>query len=115
MFESLENERTRHYNKKVLLATLAGAISGSIEICIAYPMEFVKTQLQLCGARRKILYEGGMDVVTKTVQEKGILGLYRGFPIMLLGTTPRVAVRFGSYEIFKNFFRDESGKIRPGI
>ncbi len=74
-----------------------GGITGGIEISITYPTEFVKTQLQLdessskSGGTRK--YAGPIDCVKKTVQARGVLGLYRGLSVLLYGSIPKSAVR----------------------
>lgn len=70
-----------------------GGITGGIEICITYPTEYVKTQMQLdekVGARK---YNGIMDCVKKTVKGHGVFGLYRGLSVLLYGSIPKSAVR----------------------
>jgi solute carrier family 25 citrate transporter 1 len=39
------------------------------------------------------------------VQERGVLGLYRGLTSLLLGTIPKTSVRFGTYGQLKNMLR----------
>jgi solute carrier family 25 citrate transporter 1 len=65
---------------------LAGGVSGGIEICITYPTEYVKTQIQLDQRSAKPRYHGIMDCVRQTVHKNGVLGLYRGMA-PLLGMT----------------------------
>lgn len=77
----------------------AGGISGAIEICITYPTEYVKTQLQLDERSAKPRYTGIADVVKQTVRDKGVTGLYRGLPPLLYGSVPKSAVRFGGFEV----------------
>jgi solute carrier family 25 (mitochondrial citrate transporter), member 1 len=94
---------------------VAGGITGAIEIMITYPTEFVKTQLQLDessskgGQARK--YTGPVDCVKKTVQAKGFFGLYRGLSVLLYGSIPKSAVRFGAFEEFKRLMADERGQL----
>ncbi|ESN96467.1 hypothetical protein HELRODRAFT_67929, partial [Helobdella robusta] len=79
-----------------------GGITGGIEICITFPTEYVKTQLQLDekkGVTRR--YKGIVDCVRVTVREHGVKGLYRGLSVLLYGSIPKSAVRFGSFEEFK--------------
>jgi len=91
-----------------LQGILAGGISGGIEICITYPTEFVKTQLQLghkvasADGSSKLRYAGVIDCVKQTVKEKGVLGLYRGLSPLLYMSIPKTAARFGSFEFAKN-------------
>ncbi|XP_053999575.1 putative tricarboxylate transport protein, mitochondrial [Hylaeus anthracinus] len=91
---------------------IAGGITGGIEICITYPTEYVKTQLQLdgkSGASKQ--YTGIWDCVTKTVQNRGFFGLYRGLSVLIYGSIPKSAVRFGSFEKVKGFLVNENGKL----
>jgi len=94
---------------------IAGGITGGIEICITFPTEFVKTQLQLDegsgrrGEARK--YNGVIDCVKKTVRQKGMFGLYRGLSVLLYGSIPKSAVRFGAFEEFKRLAVDEHGQL----
>lgn len=94
-----------------LRGIIAGGITGGIEICITYPTEYVKTQLQLDekGDRKK--YKGIVDCVKKTVQERGVLGLYRGLSVLVYGSIPKSAVRFGSFEFLKQNMVDENGNL----
>lgn len=81
------------YLNNCLNICFTGGITGGIEICITYPTEYVKTQLQLdekVGARK---YNGIMDCVKKTVKSHGIFGLYRGLSVLLYGSIPKSAVR----------------------
>lgn len=71
-----------------------GGITGGIEICITFPTEYVKTQLQLDekGDRKK--YTGIWDCAKKTVNSHGVFGLYRGLSVLLYGSIPKSAVRY---------------------
>lgn len=98
-----------------LKGIIAGGITGGIEICITYPTEFVKTQLQLdegsakSGQKRK--YTGPVDCIKKTVQKNGVFGLYRGLSVLLYGSIPKSAVRFGSFEEFKRRMVNDKGQL----
>ncbi|KDR12166.1 Putative tricarboxylate transport protein, mitochondrial, partial [Zootermopsis nevadensis] len=94
---------------------LPGGITGGIEICITYPTEYVKTQLQLdekAGTAAK-QYSGIIDCVKKTVQRNGVFGLYRGLSVLIYGSIPKSAVRFGAFESFKKLAVDDIGNLRP--
>nr|ACO14982.1 tricarboxylate transport protein, mitochondrial precursor [Caligus clemensi] len=97
---------------KTLKGIVAGGITGGIEICITYPTEYVKTQLQLDEKVGK--YKGIFDCAKQTVNERGIRGLYRGLSVLVYGSIPKSAVRFGSFEYFKKQNMDEKGNLSPG-
>lgn len=92
---------------------LAGGITGGIEICITYPTEYVKTQLQLDQRSAKPRYSGIGDVVKQTIKTNGVLGLYRGLSVLIYGSIPKSAVRFGAFEEFKKRAVDEKGNLAP--
>ncbi|XP_023245760.1 putative tricarboxylate transport protein, mitochondrial [Copidosoma floridanum] len=95
-----------------LKGIIAGGITGGIEICITFPTEYVKTQLQLdgkTGADKQ--YKGILDCVNKTVKNHGFFGLYRGLSVLLYGSIPKSAVRFGSFETVKKQLVDADGKL----
>ncbi|XP_065371308.1 putative tricarboxylate transport protein, mitochondrial [Calliphora vicina] len=99
---------------KGLKGIVAGGITGGIEICITYPTEYIKTQLQLDekGDRKK--YSGIFDCVKKTVQQRGFLGLYRGLSVLVYGSIPKSATRFGAFETLKGFMMDTNGQLSVG-
>ncbi|XP_031157088.1 tricarboxylate transport protein B, mitochondrial [Sander lucioperca] len=92
-------------------AILAGGIAGGIEICITFPTEYVKTQLQLDEKANPPKYKGIVDCVKQTVNGHGVRGLYRGLSSLLYGSIPKAAVRFGVFEFLSNKMRDEKGRL----
>nr|XP_012216487.1 PREDICTED: putative tricarboxylate transport protein, mitochondrial [Linepithema humile] len=97
-----------------LKGVIAGGITGGIEICITYPTEYVKTQLQLdekAGPSKQ--YTGIVDCVKKTIKTRGFFGLYRGLSVLLYGSIPKSAVRFGAFETAKKQLVDADGKLNP--
>ena len=71
--------------------------------------EFVKTQLQLYGKTER--FNGPIDVIRKTVAERGVAGLYRGLLSLVYTSVPKSAVRFGAFEFFKSRMQDEQGQM----
>ncbi|XP_073646521.1 tricarboxylate transport protein, mitochondrial isoform X2 [Tursiops truncatus] len=92
-------------------AILAGGLAGGIEICITFPTEYVKTQLQLDERSHPPRYRGIGDCVRQTVRNHGVLGLYRGLSSLLYGSIPKAAVRFGMFEFLSNHMRDAQGRL----
>ncbi|GIY04471.1 tricarboxylate transport protein, mitochondrial [Caerostris darwini] len=100
-------------SQKTLKGILAGGITGGIEICITFPTEYVKTQLQLDERSAKPRYTGIGDVVKQTVKSHGVKGLYRGLSVLIYGSVPKSAVRFGTFESLKKRSVDEKGNLSP--
>ena len=98
-------------SSKGLKGIVAGGITGAIEICITYPTEYIKTQLQLDEKVGK--YKGISDCAKQTVQTNGVRGLYRGLSVLLYGSIPKSAVRFGAFEQLKKSMGDEKGNLTP--
>ena len=73
---------------------MKGGITGGIEICITYPTEYVKTQLQLDEKGEAKKYNGIIDCMKKTVRTHGFFGLYRGLSVLIYGSIPKSGVRF---------------------
>lgn len=63
----------------------------------------------LTGGNKR--FKGSIDCYKKTVQERGVIGLYRGLSVLLYGTIPKQAVRFGAFEQIKQFLVDEQGNL----
>uniref|UniRef100_UPI00398F13C2 tricarboxylate transport protein, mitochondrial-like n=1 Tax=Pristiophorus japonicus TaxID=55135 RepID=UPI00398F13C2 len=92
-------------------AILAGGLAGGIEICITFPTEYVKTQLQLDERANRPRYRGIGDCIRVTLQEHGVKGLYRGLSPLLYGSIPKSAVRFGMFQFLNNQIVDEHRKL----
>ncbi|XP_075761036.1 tricarboxylate transport protein, mitochondrial isoform X2 [Pelodiscus sinensis] len=92
-------------------AILAGGIAGGIEICITFPTEYVKTQLQLDERANPPRYKSIGHCVRLTIQDHGVKGLYRGLSSLLYGSIPKSAVRFGMFEFLSNYAKDSRGKL----
>ncbi|NWZ50296.1 TXTP protein, partial [Haliaeetus albicilla] len=93
------------------LLSLPGGLAGGIEICITFPTEYVKTQLQLDEKANPPRYKGIGDCVKQTVRDHGVRGLYRGLSSLVYGSIPKAAVRFGMFEFLSNQMRDEKGRL----
>jgi len=91
-----------------LKSIVSGAIAGGVEICITYPTEYVKTQMQLY---EKLGKQGPIQIAVDTVKKHGILGIYRGLSPLLYFSVPKSAVRFWAYEQARNVLKDPSGKM----
>lgn len=120
-------------------SVVAGGATGALNISIVYPTEFVKTQLQLDEGKKVLkahstvvdltqksgyksratkllvdtikIYSGSKDVVKKTIENKGFRGMYKGCSILMMGSVPMYAVRFGVFDALKDKFADENGNL----
>ena len=100
--------------KNVLLPMAAGCIAGGVEATAVWPMEFIKTQLQLNGKTGKLPYTGMVSGISYTVKSTGFLSLYRGLAPTLVGSMPKAGIRFGLNSVIKDNLRDKDGKLTIG-
>eukprot|EP00591_Stephanopyxis_turris_P014679 CAMPEP_0195534476 /NCGR_PEP_ID=MMETSP0794_2-20130614/42462_1 /TAXON_ID=515487 /ORGANISM="Stephanopyxis turris, Strain CCMP 815" /LENGTH=294 /DNA_ID=CAMNT_0040667335 /DNA_START=76 /DNA_END=958 /DNA_ORIENTATION=- len=105
--------------KSPLLPMGAGCIAGGIEATCVWPMEFIKTQLQLNSkskvpGAKTLPYNGMISGVTHTVKSTGFFSLYRGLAPTLIGSIPKAGIRFGLNSVLKDTLRDPvTGKLNP--
>lgn len=94
----------------------AGCIAGGIEATAVWPMEFIKTQLQLQSKAKgaALPYNGMISGLTYYVRTTGFFSLYRGLAPTLIGSFPKAGIRFGLNAIIKDSLRDKDGKLTPG-
>lgn len=74
-------------------ALVAGGLAGVFEISCTYPIEFVKTSMQLSSENLAV-----KDVVQRTMKNEGFFGFYRGLPSMVYVAFPKAAIRFSAFE-----------------
>ena len=92
----------------------------------------VKNNIQVCINNKKMVYQsteniislkptlfsfvqiGISDCVKKTVKSHGVSGLYRGLSVLLYGSIPKSAVRFGAFEQFKKMRQNPDGNLTAG-
>jgi len=98
-------------SKSPLLPLAAGCIAGGIEATCVWPMEFIKTQLQLHAKGSKLPYSGMISGLTYTVKTTGFLSLYRGLAPTLIGSVPKAGIRFGLNSVIKDSLRDKNGEL----
>jgi len=106
------NAQTKKPNPLISLS--AGCISGAIEATAVWPMEYMKTQLQLMdklSVGQKPKFTGIIDGFVYTYKNHGFFGLYRGLAPTLIGSIPKAGIRFGANAYFKNMLRDKDGKV----
>lgn len=105
---------TENVNTNKLLPLAAGCIAGAIEATAVWPMEYVKTQLQLQVKSSKVPYTGMISGLSYTIKTTGFFSLYRGLAPTLIGSVPKAGVRFGLNAHFKDMLKDKDGKISIG-
>jgi len=104
-------------NKKAkpIVAISAGCISGAIEATAVWPMEYIKTQLQLQEKLpgKEVKFNGMFRGLVYTVRTTGFFSLYRGLSPTLLGSIPKAGIRFGVVDALVDKFGGKKGESSP--
>ncbi|KAM0514139.1 hypothetical protein ACHAPE_007230 [Trichoderma viride] len=89
---------------------IAGGGAGMMEALACHPLDTIKVRMQLSrrarmpGAPRRGFIKTGVEVVKKETP----LALYKGLGAVLTGIVPKMAIRFTSFEWYKQMLADES-------
>ncbi|OHE93471.1 hypothetical protein CORC01_11246 [Colletotrichum orchidophilum] len=92
----------------------AGAIAGVSEILVMYPLDVVKTRVQLqtgkgVGADH---YNGMVDCFRKIVRNEGFSTLYRGITAPILMEAPKRATKFAANDEWGKIYRNLFGAAK---
>ena len=79
---------------------LYGAITGFLEASICHPLDTVKTRIQNRNSSKKL---GIVQTCQKIYAKEGLRGFYHGLGAVYLGIIPKNAIRFYSFEQYRNF------------
>ena len=101
-FESLPDT----YSLSAHLA--AGALAGIAEHSIMYPIDSVKTRMQIIHAAGNPSYTGMVHAMTKISTTEGVRSFWRGINSVILGAGPAHAVYFATYEYCKRLGSGEA-------
>ncbi|ETV90974.1 hypothetical protein, variant 1 [Aphanomyces invadans] len=93
------------------VAVVAGAIAGGLEMCSIWPMELIKTNLQLGTMKRH--YTSVLPGFRYHIQTGGALSLYRGLAPVFIASLPKAGLRFGAFDSIKQWLADDQGKSTP--
>jgi solute carrier family 25 citrate transporter 1 len=92
---------------------MSGAIAGGVECTVVWPLEYIKTTLQLSSKANPVPYKGMVEGLQWTVKNNGVMGLYRGLAPTLIGSIPKAGIRFGLNAEIKSALKDKDGNLTP--
>ncbi|KAJ0412778.1 hypothetical protein ATCC90586_002408 [Pythium insidiosum] len=95
-------------SRNPVVATTAGAVAGGIETIVIWPMEMIKTNMQLGTMRQH--YTGMLGGFQYHLRTGGVISLYRGLAPVLVGSIPKAGIRFGTFDFFKHRFAGKHGE-----
>ncbi|KAJ8898982.1 hypothetical protein K2173_008484 [Erythroxylum novogranatense] len=83
---------------------VAGSVAGLIEHTAMFPVDTLKTRMQVVGGSCSNQHVGVGRALGSILKLEGPAGLYRGISAMGLGAGPAHAVYFSVYELCKRLF-----------
>jgi solute carrier family 25 (adenine nucleotide translocator) protein 4/5/6/31 len=92
----------------------SGGLAGAGSLCIVYPLDYARTRLASDVGTGKRDFAGLGDCLRKTASgQKGVLGLYNGFGVSVVGIIPYRGVYFGLYDSLreKNPWKKDLGPV----
>lgn len=92
---------------------MAGALAGITEHAVMFPIDSIKTRMQVFATSPAAMYTGIGNAFTRISSTEGIRALWRGVSSVILGAGPAHAVHFGTYEFVKEFAGGRSGANQP--
>ncbi|PSS11363.1 Mitoferrin like [Actinidia chinensis var. chinensis] len=96
-----------HNGPRFLKYMLAGSVAGMVEHMAMFPVDTLKTRMQMVGASPSCAASPPLPFgrfIASIVRSEGPMGLYRGIGAMGLGAGPAHAVYFSVYELCKQSF-----------
>jgi solute carrier family 25 (mitochondrial adenine nucleotide translocator), member 4/5/6/31 len=76
------------FGKFFLMNMASGSVAGAASLAIVYPLDYARTRLAADVGRGKRTFTGLTDcLVTTATGPKGVLGLYNGFTVSVIGIT----------------------------
>jgi solute carrier family 25 (mitochondrial iron transporter), member 28/37 len=94
---------------------LAGAFAGIAEHSVMYPVDLLKTRMQIINPAAGGLYTGLSNAVSTIYRIEGLKTLWRGVTSVVVGAGPAHAIYFGTYEVVKEYAggNKQDGKHHP--
>ncbi|CCC09432.1 hypothetical protein SMACR_08313 [Sordaria macrospora] len=80
----------------------AGAFAGIAEHCAMYPIDAVKTRMQIVNSNPAAVYNGVIQSTYRIASTEGVFSLWRGMSSVIAGAGPAHAVYFATYEAVKH-------------
>lgn len=107
-----EEKKKPNYLKQAARQIGAGGSAGFVEVCIMHPLDLIKTRLQMqrippgkvVSSSEMHLYSGIGDCFRKMYRSEGFFSFWKGVIPPVLAETPKRAVKFFTFEQYKQFF-----------
>ncbi|KAI0725431.1 mitochondrial carrier [Fomitopsis betulina] len=88
-------------NAGLAVNMMAGALAGITEHAVMFPVDSIKTRMQVFATSPSAVYSGIGNAFTRISSTEGSRALWRGVSSVIMGAGPAHAVHFGAYEAMK--------------
>lgn len=88
-------------NAGLAVNMLAGALAGISEHAVMFPIDSIKTRMQVFATSPVAVYSGVGNAFTRISATEGMRALWRGVSSVALGAGPAHALHFGTLEAVK--------------
>jgi len=102
----------KDFGKFFLVQLASGGLAGAGSLTVVYPLDYARTRLASDVGAGKRDFKGLGDCLMKTARGPGgILGLYNGFGVSVIGIIPYRGVYFGLYDTLRelNPYKNDYG------
>ncbi|KAM0755520.1 mitochondrial carrier [Meredithblackwellia eburnea MCA 4105] len=97
--EEIDYEGLDH--ESIAINMLAGAMAGIAEHAVLFPVDMIKTRMQVLTTSPAAVYSSMTEAFTRISTQEGGKRLWRGVSSVIAGAGPAHAVYFGTYELAK--------------
>jgi len=115
--EQQQNFKNRDYSLQALESMyrfFLGSIAGAIGAFAVYPIDLVKTRMQNQRSKSyvgEVMYRNSFDCFKKVIRHEGLLGLYKGLTVQLLGVAPEKAIKLTVNDFSRDKFMQSYGYL----
>lgn len=106
--------KQKSFGGKLAVNVAAGGLAGAGSLCIVYPLDYARTRLASDVGAGKRQFNGIVDCLAKTAAgPRGVLGLYNGFGVSVVGIIPFRGTYFGVNDtlLTVNPYQNDSGVV----
>ncbi|KAK4215747.1 mitochondrial carrier domain-containing protein [Rhypophila decipiens] len=95
---------------------IAGGGAGMMEALVCHPLDTIKVRMQLSrrGRQPGMAKRGFIRTGVEIVKKETPLGLYKGLGAVLTGIVPKMAIRFTSFEWYKQLLANKETHVVSG-
>lgn len=97
-------------NSSLTINMIAGALAGITEHTVMYPLDSIKTRMQVLAPSKQAIYSGVSHAFSMIYKTEGLRTFWKGINSVVIGAGPSHALYFSVYERCKSIFgADQNG------